>query len=584
MIQIGRISESQDSANSAKLGEAAIQPNHGLSIIEKNSWISNPPSITTENNTAKPEKVIAENVASKGYEEYLKSYHYYDGRGDALERWKASSQLVKEAPDKAYPWFVHGFSCLELAKETEDKQKSKELMHNAIRSGNKAISFSGREIDSSDMLSNTYTNIGAAHFFVGEYQEAERFHRTAIEINSNNVTAWCNIASTLYRLGRKADGLAQLRKGHEINPLSSEIIEKMKLFLREEIARKTASYEAIDLCDELIILEGERMEVLLLKSIMLQACGRNEQAKEVLLKAEERAQSPLDRVECTLFTVENTQELKPQFDLKTDSNFQAAWVIIEETLEKTPIIHDENHRALYLASMYHGLLGDLAQADSYRKLLPEECAFRVKANSKIFSYFFDRKVNAQSELAELDSNFDFLLNIVNEQGDDVLLKDLVTLLRKSFAIGEDWDSALALCDEYKLRHSEGLVFALASGLAAHAYDHKENYVKAEAELQNAFKEAPIFERTYGGYFAYLLARNGKIKESMEWFRKDQLHLTRDVTSHRNLIIALTEQNLFPEAYEVLTSITVNNPSFRNKRDDIHFIWIFFGREGIIEFG
>jgi Flp pilus assembly protein TadD len=74
-----------------------------------------------------------------------------------------------------------------------------------------------------DDLAETHASMGAWAQSELNWSEAEKEFRRAIELNPNYATAHLWLAVELARLGRHGEGLAEIRKAQQLDPLSTVI-------------------------------------------------------------------------------------------------------------------------------------------------------------------------------------------------------------------------------------------------------------------------------------------------------------------------------------------------------------------------
>jgi tetratricopeptide (TPR) repeat protein len=86
-------------------------------------------------------------------------------------------------------------------------------------------------------------NLGLIQAEVGKADEAMTSYKRALEIDSTNVRALCNLGNSTYQLGRISDATSLYRKALKIDPKNQEALYNMGVaFADAQIYREAIRY------------------------------------------------------------------------------------------------------------------------------------------------------------------------------------------------------------------------------------------------------------------------------------------------------------------------------------------------------
>src|SRR5215471_7003030 len=152
----------------------------------------------------------------QAYQAYLKGRFYWNRRTG--ENLKKAIEQFKVATDRdpnyalAYVGLADCYALLNEYAGTPVAETAPQTKMYAER----AIALDGS-------LAEPHATLGTIDRQLGQWIEAEKEFKRAIELNPNYATAYHWYAVTLIYLGRKDESLAMIQRAHEIDPLSSVI-------------------------------------------------------------------------------------------------------------------------------------------------------------------------------------------------------------------------------------------------------------------------------------------------------------------------------------------------------------------------
>ena len=149
-----------------------------------------------------------------------------------------------------------------------------------------------RAIAIDDQLGEPHASLGQANLISWQWAESEREAKRAIELNPNYATAYHWYSHTLRALGRFDEAVVIIKRGHEIDPLSSIISSN----LSELLLLKNDPNAAIENTLKIIELDPNFAEAYRSLGQSYLKLGRNAEAITSLEKAVElsnRAGTPL---------------------------------------------------------------------------------------------------------------------------------------------------------------------------------------------------------------------------------------------------------------------------------------------------
>ena len=153
---------------------------------------------------------------NEAYQAYLKGRYYWNRR--TAENLRKAIEQFKSATDRD-PNFALAFTgladCYVLLPEYAGVPTSETIPQ--------AKAFAMRAIAIDDQLGEPHASLGQANLISWQWAESEREAKRAIELNPNYATAYHWYSHTLRSLGRFDEAAAIIKRGHEIDPLSSII-------------------------------------------------------------------------------------------------------------------------------------------------------------------------------------------------------------------------------------------------------------------------------------------------------------------------------------------------------------------------
>ncbi len=153
---------------------------------------------------------------NESYQAYLKGRYFWNRR--TAENLKKAIEQFKVATDKD-PNFALAFTgladCHVLLPEYAGVPTSETIPQ--------AKAFATRAIAIDDQLGEPHASLGQANLISWQWAESEREFKRAIELNPNYATAYHWYSHLLRDLGRFDEAAVIIKRGHEIDPLSSII-------------------------------------------------------------------------------------------------------------------------------------------------------------------------------------------------------------------------------------------------------------------------------------------------------------------------------------------------------------------------
>jgi len=162
-------------------------------------------------------KVTKASTASpEAYQAYLKGRYYWNRR--TAENLKKALEQFKAATDRD-PNYALAFAgladCYAVLHEYAGTPKSETLPQ--------AKAHAERAIAIDDQLAEPHASLGMVNRQSWQWAESEREFKRAIELNPTYATAYHWYSILLRDLGRFDEAAAAIRRGHDIDPLSSAI-------------------------------------------------------------------------------------------------------------------------------------------------------------------------------------------------------------------------------------------------------------------------------------------------------------------------------------------------------------------------
>jgi tetratricopeptide (TPR) repeat protein len=144
-----------------------------------------------------------------------------------------------------------------------------------------------RYADDEGVEQEAWTNKGAAHAELEEYDRAIGAYREAIDVDEDSehaATAETNLAYALWEFGRTEAALEHAERAVEIDPRFAEAWYNRGFFLNE----RGLNEDALNAFDNAVRLGYRSADLLEEKAIALEEMGEFERAEEVVEEAEER--------------------------------------------------------------------------------------------------------------------------------------------------------------------------------------------------------------------------------------------------------------------------------------------------------
>jgi TolB-like protein len=153
---------------------------------------------------------------NEAYQAYLKGRYFWNRRTE--ENIKKAIEQFKAATDRD-PNFALAYSgladCHSLLPEYAGTPVSESIQ--------KAKAFADRAIAIDDGLAEAHASMGQVNKFLWDWAGAEREYKRAIELDPKYATSYHWYSHVLRNLGRYDEALAVIKRGHEVDPLSSII-------------------------------------------------------------------------------------------------------------------------------------------------------------------------------------------------------------------------------------------------------------------------------------------------------------------------------------------------------------------------
>lgn len=149
--------------------------------------------------------------------------------------------------------------------------------------------------DESSLEQEAWTNKGAAHAQLEEYDEAIGSYQEALSIDADSehaATAETNLAYALWESGRHEQALEHAERAVEKDPRFPQAWYNRGFFLLE----RGLAEEAIDCFDNALRLGHRTADVLEEKALALEELGEDEEAEEIAEEAEELRQRAEERL------------------------------------------------------------------------------------------------------------------------------------------------------------------------------------------------------------------------------------------------------------------------------------------------
>jgi len=153
---------------------------------------------------------------NEAYQAYLKGRYYWNRR--TAENLKKAIEQFKIATDRD-PNFALAYAgladCYALLPEYAGKPTGETLPQ--------AKSFAERATAIDDGLAEAHASLGQIYKLSWQWTESEREYKRAIELNPNYPTTYHWYSHLLRNLGRYEEAFAMIKRGHDLDPLSSII-------------------------------------------------------------------------------------------------------------------------------------------------------------------------------------------------------------------------------------------------------------------------------------------------------------------------------------------------------------------------
>ena len=220
----------------------------------------------TKTSTANPE----------AYQAYLKGRYYWNRR--TAENLKKAIEQFKAATDRdpnyalAYAGLADCYVVLNQYAGTPLTETIPQVKAYAER----AISIDGQ-------LAEPHTSLGAANDQLGQWAEAEREYKRAIELNPNYATAFHWYSDFLRNIGRTDEAVPLIMRAHEIDPLSSVISGDVAVIYQIQNNHPAA----IETCLKIIEIDPAFSNAYQYLGLSYLKVGRNAEALITLEKAVE---------------------------------------------------------------------------------------------------------------------------------------------------------------------------------------------------------------------------------------------------------------------------------------------------------
>ncbi len=154
--------------------------------------------------------------SNEAYQAYLKGRYYWNRR--TAENLRKAIEQFKIATEKD-PNFALAYAgladCHSLLPEYAGAPVSESLPQ--------AKAFAERAIAIDDQLAEGHASLGQVYKASWQWAESEREYKRAIEVNPNYPTAYHWYSHLLRNLGRYDEAAGMIKRGHELDPLSSII-------------------------------------------------------------------------------------------------------------------------------------------------------------------------------------------------------------------------------------------------------------------------------------------------------------------------------------------------------------------------
>ena len=154
--------------------------------------------------------------SNEAYQAYLKGRYYWNRR--TAENLRKGIEQFKTATDRD-PNFALAYTgladCYAILPEYAGIPLSETIPQ--------AKAYAERAIAIDDQLAEAHASLGQVYKMSWKWEDSEREYKRAIELNPNYATAYHWYSHTLRNLGRYDEALAIIKRGHEVDPLSSVV-------------------------------------------------------------------------------------------------------------------------------------------------------------------------------------------------------------------------------------------------------------------------------------------------------------------------------------------------------------------------
>ncbi len=159
-------------------------------------------------------KTFTENP--EAYQRYLRGrYHWNKRTADDLRKGLSEFQQAADL-DPGYPLAYVGLADTWVLLEEYAGVPSKDCLP-------RAEAFAKKALEMDDSIGEAHASLGLTYTYMWQWAEAERELKRAIELNPNYPTAHHWYSVLLHSVGRTEEGMAEIKKAQQLDPLSAVI-------------------------------------------------------------------------------------------------------------------------------------------------------------------------------------------------------------------------------------------------------------------------------------------------------------------------------------------------------------------------
>ena len=572
MVNLGVLDQKQEESNQKRTlalmwvavilcfvlaGWFAIQSWSDRPSLDESLSIESPES-SPDQSLVQPANLIQPDTSTEGR---YANFDYYYGRGDIPGMLTSSDQLIRDHPRDPEAWLKHSYANFEEGKGLEGEAFIR-AFEKSIQSARTALEWA--EESPSSVKAPAYNNIGASYLRLGKPDEALVELEKSVELNPHDRLTWTN----LFEAHSKSSGgnpVDVLRRAFDRFPGDEEFQQSFLDEIRSasETAGANLDFQkAEQLLDELENIQGKNYHSLFSRYYLEVAKNNLPIALENARQALEMSETPLEEVQAILLIADVRSKIEDSYDPSKETQVMASWEVIQESLSNNDPNVDRN-AVIYLAFIFHQVMGNHEAADSYRKQLAKDSNFRTVATAQ-------RIANDLMSIGQRAGTSQPLivpgtLKLVRELTDSPL-KDFIkhfSELAEPLA-QQDWPSVLIEAEKMKIQASSPAQKYYAHLIAGMVYFEQEKFIAAEDEFNHvpeSYFTVPAFTRRYA---AALLNNKSDIKAE-KILRKLTAQDPNDVIAWQQLGAILHEQSNPEESircFRKCTDIQPDDPVHR----------------------